>query len=352
MRYQYMFILTVLVAAVTTARLPKDPRSWGTYVSGESEPPFPPPDIGPYYLPRKYFRDFPEFTTTQIRSIRRKNTRLHQDNQRDIADRWHRLGERPTPETVTRRAEKIQAEIRRDSKRLQAKTSQSGLLPDVMTEDITEEIQRQNDKLDACRAEQRLAEAKVKQSEQDLADANIVIGDCEQKRGMIKALHVDLRAQQKNFKLASPEFGQFEQQIREQKDKLWQVEQRQRNAKTAAGIAKSKMRNSNTTIRDCERKKRETEARIRELTAELETLRNHITEDGTETHTEDRTEDGNLFTAKAMTDGVKKWAQGWSDSLLSMIHRVSTVGRPVGGNTGFRPLGGVLPNPAFAPVPY
>ena len=77
MRAQFMFTMSILLVVVTAMAKQRDPRSWETYNIGPPYPPFSPPDIGPLYLPREYFRDYPDLTSPQIQRIREKSADLH-----------------------------------------------------------------------------------------------------------------------------------------------------------------------------------------------------------------------------------------------------------------------------------
>lgn len=172
-----------------------------------------------------------------------------------------------------RRVQEIQEEIRKSIMRYQAKTAGSSLPLDIRAEEIAEEIQKQRVRLEAEKAEQRRAESKIIQSEQDLEVANTIIGECKQERKKTRAQIQELIIQRNSLQKFSPEYRQIEQQIQEGKERSWQLEQRQLKFNTAAVLARGQIRVSKTKIRVCTRKITETEGRIRELTDELEALR-------------------------------------------------------------------------------
>lgn len=72
----FMLSLLLVVVAAFPARKGRDPSSWITYRVIE-EPDFPPPDIGPLYLPREFFKDYPHLSENQKQGIRVMNGKEH-----------------------------------------------------------------------------------------------------------------------------------------------------------------------------------------------------------------------------------------------------------------------------------
>lgn len=78
MRLNVCFVLSALLVLVVAfpayekRSFTLDPNSWKTYGTWEEEPPFPPPEIGPFhlYLPKNYFEIYWYLTWEQEQGVR------------------------------------------------------------------------------------------------------------------------------------------------------------------------------------------------------------------------------------------------------------------------------------------
>lgn len=185
-------------------------------------------------------------------------------------------GEPPTPEMVAEKAKEIDEEIKKYCNRLQVKSKYppgTPLPPEVRAAQIEEELKKQNKKLEHERAARRQAESVIPEAKQDMANANIVVNQCEQEGQRISAQIQELKYRQKDLRGYLPEYNRIEQDIWQRRMKLRSVRQRQREAKFTTRWAGNRIKRSNIRITKAIKTIEELETKMRELTDEMEALR-------------------------------------------------------------------------------
>lgn len=189
--------------------------------------------------------------------------------QKQIADKWHETGEKPSPEEVRKRAYEIRVTIREACEKEQEKARD----PALEIKRVELRIQDKQRTL-ASQPDRDLEDRKtVAESDRILQEAAKTIdGHRKQIAGLLADNH-RLKRQQQRYREESPEYMRIEQRVQQQAARLAEELDRRRQVELTASRARKRLGEAKARIKVRPSKIREIEADIKKLSDQLKDLK-------------------------------------------------------------------------------